>query len=652
MRRIILASALPFAFTLAAHSPLRQERHRQLARANAPAGGFQDVGQSGVSAQMIFLGTENTIFILDKAENNEFSITTNGTKHPAWGARYDLRTNTPIAMEVTANTFCACGSYMADGRMAVFGGNQPVTYNGTAVNDKFNNPSGTNPYMDLDGGAAVRILNPCDGENCDWEQGGADLTMAAHRWYPTVEPMGDGSLCVMGGDHNGGYVSTFAQNEASYEFFPKQPSGAIPMDFLNRTVPINLFPLSWLMPNGQMFMQAAYETIMYDFDSKTEIPLPQMPYAVRVYPASAAAVMLPLTPANNYEPTILFCGGSSAPFNKSSDGGANFNVTAYAADDTCVRIRPMDEDPQYVDDDNLPEPRSMGSLVFLPDGKLWLGNGVGMGTAGYGNEGYSIGQSYGQDPVYTPVLYDPDAPLGSRFNRDGLSPSQHERMYHSTALLLPDGSIILAGSNPRADVSYDPWPTSYSVERWYPHWYNLPRPEPSGFPSSLTYGGEAWNLTYTPTNSSSDPNQSKVVVIRTGFATHGVNWGQKYLELNSTYTKDGSTGEVMMHVSQMPPNANLFQPGPVLIFLVVDGIPSVGSIIMVGSGQIETQPILPVAELPQSQVVIPDTSSTSNNSSDGSTSTGGLSASNAAGRSLTLPSVTLTIIPLLFALLR
>ena len=122
-------------------------------------------------------------------------------------------------------------------------------------------------------------------------------------------------------------------------------------------------------------MQAYYSSILYDMNAQQEIPLPDMPYAARVYPASAAAVMLPLTPDNNYTPTILFCGGSSAPFNKSSDGGAGFNVTAVQADDTCVRIQPDSSNPQYEDDDTLPEPRSMGNFIFFPDGKMWLGNG-------------------------------------------------------------------------------------------------------------------------------------------------------------------------------------------------------------------------------------------------------------------------------------
>ena len=235
-------------------------------------------------------------------------------------------------------------------------------------------------------------------------------------------------------------------------------------------------------------MQAYYSSILFDVNTGTETDLPNIPYSARTYPASAATVMLPLTPDNNYTPTILFCGGSNANFNVSTDGGANFNVTAVPADDSCVRINPDDPNPQYTDDDSLPEGRSMGNFIFFPDGTLWLGNGVGYGTAGYGNEHYSFGQSYGQDPIYDPVMYYPNNPSGSRFSRDGLQPSSQERMYHSTATLLPDSAILVSGSNPNADVETTKWATSYSVEKFYPTWYSNPRPEPtSDWPENLSY---------------------------------------------------------------------------------------------------------------------------------------------------------------------
>jgi hypothetical protein len=151
-------------------------------------------------------------------------------------------------------------------------------------------------------------------------------------------------------------------------------------------------------------------------------------------------------------------------------------------------------------------------------------------------------------------------------------------MYHSSAVLLPDGAVLVSGSNPNKDVTSVQWGTSYVVEKWYPLWYNQPRPVASAFPSSLTYGGEAWNLTYTTTNTTSNPGNTKVVIVRTGFSTHCMNFGQRYLELATSYTQDSTSNITILHVAQMPPNANLVVPGPAMIFLVVDGIPSIGQV--------------------------------------------------------------------------
>lgn len=140
---------------------------------DAVPGGFVEKGDSGVSAQMMFLGTKDTVYILDKAENNSLQI----GGHPAWGTRYDLKTHEATAMAVTSNTFCAGGLHVANGSWAVFGGNQPVTHGGVAVNDKLQNPTGKNPYLNADGGEAVRVITPCDDGTCEWAENGPDLTM-------------------------------------------------------------------------------------------------------------------------------------------------------------------------------------------------------------------------------------------------------------------------------------------------------------------------------------------------------------------------------------------------------------------------------------------------------------------------------------------
>lgn len=62
--------------------------------------------------------------------------------------------------------------------LTITGGNQPVTYNGVAVNDKNANPTGANPYQNTDGGRAIRMITPCDDGTCGWQEGGDALTMA------------------------------------------------------------------------------------------------------------------------------------------------------------------------------------------------------------------------------------------------------------------------------------------------------------------------------------------------------------------------------------------------------------------------------------------------------------------------------------------
>jgi hypothetical protein len=78
--------------------------------------------------------------------------------------------------------------------------------------------------------------------------------------------------------------------------------------------------------------------------------------------------------------------------------------------------------------------------------------------------------------------------------------------------------------------------------------------------------------------------------------------GQRYVELENTYSsaEDNNTG--FLHVSQVPPNPSIIAPGPALFFVVVNGIPSIGVQVMIGSGELGTQKMFPVEPLPASSV--------------------------------------------------
>lgn len=337
---------------------------------------------------------------------------------------------------------------------------------------------------------------------------------------------------------------------------------------------------------------------------------------VRVYPASGAVAMLPLTPANNYTPTVLFCGGTDMPADYYGNYSWPFyNTWTYPTSADCQRLTPEPKDgssPVYEQDDDMPEGRTMGQFIILPDGTLLVLNGAANGTAGFANQTLytpsldqmPFFQSLASGPVLTPAIYNPNAAKGSRWSTAGLSTSSFPRLYHSTAILLPDASVLIAGSNPNIDVELAvPYPTTYTAEIFYPPYFSSRvRPQVTGVPQTLSYGGSYFNLTvsstsYTGTSANTAAGNTTVVLARGGFSTHAMNMGQRHLQLNHTYTVNND-GSYVLYVSQVPPNANLLTPGPALLFVVVNGVPSNGTMVIVGSGAIETQPTAPVQDLP------------------------------------------------------
>ena len=76
------------------------------------------------------------------------------------------------------------------------------------------------------------------------------------------------------------------------------------------------------------------------------------------------------------------------------------------------------------------------------------------------------------------------------------------RMYHSVAFLLPDASVLIAGSNPNIDVELTaPYPTTYTAEIFYPPYFSSSvRPQVMGVPPTLSYGGSYFHLSVSSTS--------------------------------------------------------------------------------------------------------------------------------------------------------
>lgn len=330
----------------------------------------------------------------------------------------------------------------------------------------------------------------------------------------------------------------------------------------------------------------------------------------------------------------------------------------------------------------------MGEFIHLPTGQMLIVNGAENGTAGYGNttwntitlNGKTVNlEGFASAPTTKPVLYNPDAPKGQRFTDANFGSSPYARLYHSTAILVPDGSVLVGGSNPHQDVALDmpiasapaAFNTTYVLERWYPDYFFAPRPEPQGLPSVLTYGGSPFNVTVPASYFNSSSNalaaSTKFMVIRPGFATHAMNMGQRSLQLQNTWAVQDD-GSVIYTVNPLPTNANLVTPGPALLFVTIGGVPSKGKFISVGMdmSQAGSVPVQPQIKSPLTQLAQPTNNSKYNDlpgviytgtgaqthASPQSGQTGGSSGSkkSSAGASFHLPSVAAWVLPVLFGL--
>ncbi len=145
------------------------------------------------------------------------------------------------------------------------------------------------------------------------------------------------------------------------------------------------------------------------------------------------------------------------------------------------------------------------------------------------------------------------------------------RLYHSTALLLPDASVLVAGGGEPGPI------TNLHAEIYYPPYLYDSTGEFASRPS-IAFAPDTLNIDETFSMGVGGATVSRVTLVKTGAVTHGLNMDQRFLELS--FTEDNGTLFV-----QTPQNANIAPPGYYLLFVFdSQSVPSIGKIVRMNIG--------------------------------------------------------------------
>lgn len=426
------------------------------------------------------------------------------------------------------NLFCGGQTIMGDGRVLVAGGS-------------------------INGVQSLHLFTPT-ANGGSWQDAG--LMIGGDRWYATCTSLPDGRVAIMSGSKEGGGPTISAYTcqlekpvNATFELYDpltgNQTLHPAPM-FVGDNL-YNLYPWNFVLPDGRLFVHFHNRSFLLNLATNQwdDIILTTVSPHGRTYPAQGTAVLLPLRPQEDYTARIMIMGGAgvSCPLPSSAD---------LPADPSCEIIDLSQPEPAWQSAAPLPIGRVMPDSVLLPNGTVLVVNGSSTGVA-----------DNGLHPVFSADLYDPVT--------NTWTPLHHlrvPRLYHSTALLLPDGRVMTAGK----DRDNNPLPfkwSEYRVEIFSPPYlFRGPRPVILTAPATLDYGATFKVKSTTPAAITS------AVLIRPGAVTHSFNHNQRLIELEIT----GRTSQQLTLTA--PPNAFVAPPGYYMLFLVTAaGVPSVAKFV-------------------------------------------------------------------------
>jgi hypothetical protein len=397
--------------------------------------------------------------------------------------------------------FCGGDSFLADGRLLSAGGT--LAYPGH-----------------ISGRADAVIYDP---KSQEWSRTGH---MAHGRWYPTLVTLGDGRVFAASGLNEDGNLNIGLEvysptTEKWQHLDPPQHFPGLP-----------LYPHLLLMSDGRLLYTGGHVEgpevnigpCLLDI-SHGQVTLTNINGLSNAGSRNQSASVL-LPPAQDQRAMVI--GG----------GTGEEGIDATSAVDI---IDLKAAHPQFHPAAPLNLPRTHVNAVLLPD-RTVLATGGG------------LKREFRPTATLQPEIYDPATDTWTI-----CSPSKVPRLYHSVAVLLPDGRVVAAGGNPEPGehVEWDNDPNEeMRIDIFSPSYlFRGPRPV-------IQNAATAWH--YGDTVSISSPQAGDILwasLIRNGVTTHAFDTGQRLVDLPISVQ---GAGTVQVTVTADP---DLAPPGWYMLFL-------------------------------------------------------------------------------------
>ncbi|MEU4155873.1 galactose oxidase-like domain-containing protein [Actinoplanes sp. NPDC026670] len=420
------------------------------------------------------------------------------------------------------DAFCNTLERLPDGRLLMVGGNSTT---------------------------ATMIYDPATGR----QTMGAQLNR--QRWYASVLRLPDDRMLALGGGNSYNVDAWQKPNDNSgVATTPEISTGTGAWTRLtgaDSTVAFGAkdnrwwYPRAYVAPDGKVFGVSYDQMWKLDPAGAGKVTsLGTLPVPIGV---SGSSVM--------YAPgKLLFAGGGQ--YNNGSSQVATNRATAVDINGAT---------PRTAETSAMRLARNWLNLTVLPNGEVLANGGTRVGTqAGAANSAYD-------SEIWNPAT--------GKW-RDAAK-AQRIRSYHSTAVLMPSGSVLTAAGgvpgpedNFNAEIYYPPYLFAKGSDGRV-RWAN--RPQITGISGSLSYGGTvSLGLSDTRTLAS-------LSLTRATSVTHSYNTDQRRVPL--TFRQSGATV-----TATMPANANLLPPGSYLLSGVdTNGVPTPAQMITIkrsGAGSV------------------------------------------------------------------